>query len=160
LFATEQIGIFLAKDDGLVHVAAWRGAALDGVRRTFPKAVAETITGQVMRERKSFHIPDADAMRDAPPTVRGVRDFIGNYSALWAPMLWESRGVGSICMLRSPPRPFNDKEAALFESFADQAVIAIQNARLFHEAQEARAQAEGAQRIAESAQRLAESANE
>jgi signal transduction histidine kinase len=59
-------------------------------------------------------------------------------------MLWEGRGVGSIAVLRQPPRPFSDKELSLLNTFADQAVIAIQNARLFKQAQEARAAAEAA----------------
>src|SRR6185369_4396001 len=59
-------------------------------------------------------------------------------------MLWEGRGIGAICIFRQPPRPFTDKESALMRTFADQAGIAIQNARLFRETQEARAQAEAA----------------
>ena len=59
-------------------------------------------------------------------------------------MIWEGRGVGSICVFRQPPRPFSDKEVTLLRTFADQAVIAIQNARLFSETQEARAAAEAA----------------
>ena len=59
-------------------------------------------------------------------------------------MLWEDRGIGSIMMLRQPPKPFSDKEIALLKTFADQAVIAIQNARLFKQTQEARAAAETA----------------
>ena len=53
------------------------------------------------------------------------------------PLLWEERGIGSLCVMRQPPRPFSDKEQALLKTFADQAVIAIQNARLFKETQEA-----------------------
>ncbi len=58
-------------------------------------------------------------------------------SVAWAPMLWEDRGVGSICACASRPRPFTDKELALLKTFADQAVIAIQNSRLFNETKEA-----------------------
>src|SRR5439155_107364 len=58
--------------------------------------------------------------------------------------LWEGRGIGSICIFRQPPRPFSEKEEALLRTFADQAVIAIQNARLFKQAQEARSLAESA----------------
>ena len=50
-----------------------------------------------------------------------------------APMLWKGRGVGTVLVGRQPPRPFTDKELALLSTFADQAVIAIENARLFHE---------------------------
>ena len=50
-------------------------------------------------------------------------------------MLWEDSGLGSIAILRSPPRPFSERELELLRGFADQAVIAIQNARLFDEVQ-------------------------
>ena len=52
-------------------------------------------------------------------------------------MLWEGSGVGAIQVSREPPPPFTDKELALLKTFADQAVIAIQNARLFNETKEA-----------------------
>ncbi len=144
LFATEQLGIFLVKDDGRVHADAWRGDALDAIARAFPQPAEPTMTARAIRERRTLHIADAAALEDAPPTVRAMSDHFGNYSAAWAPMLWEDRGVGAICVLRQPPRPFTDKELALLKTFADQAVIAIQNARLFNDAQEARAAAEAA----------------
>ncbi len=137
LFATEQLGIFQVRDDGQVEVAAWRGSALEAVVRTFPKPLEQSATAQVLRERRTLHIPDAAAMVDAPSTVRAVVDDIGSFSIAWAPMLWEERGIGTICALRQPPRPFSDKELALLRTFADQAVIAIQNARLFNETKEA-----------------------
>ena len=144
LFATEQLGIFLARDDGQVHVGAWRGSALGAVVRTFPKPTEQTMTGQVMRERRTLHIPDTSAMTDVPPAVRGVIALSGHASVAWAPMLWEDRGVGSICVMRQPPRAFSDKELALLKTFGDQAVIAIQNSRLFNETKQARAAAEAA----------------
>ena len=64
-------------------------------------------------------------------------DRLGSASLLYAPMLWEDRGLGSILVVRSPPRPFSEREQALLQSFADQAAIAIENARLFRETQEA-----------------------
>ncbi len=137
LFATEQMGIFLVGDDGQVHATAWRGSALDGISRTFPKPLDQTITEQVIRERRTIHLPDAAAMAQPPAAVRGVVELTGNCSVAWAPMLWEDRGVGSICVMRQPPKPFSDKEIALLKTFADQAVIAIQNARLFNETKEA-----------------------
>jgi GAF domain-containing protein/DNA-binding response OmpR family regulator len=137
LFATEQLGIFLIGDDGQVHARAWRGAALDAIARTFPKPLEHSMTARVVRERRTIHLPDAAAVPDAPPSVTGVVDLIGNCSIAWAPMLWEGRGVGSISVLRQPPKPFTDKELKLLMTFGDQAVIAIQNARLFNETKEA-----------------------
>ena len=151
LFAIEQLGIFLLGNDELVHAAAWRGSALDAIVRTFPRPLDETITSRVIRTRRSVHVPDAVAMADAPASVRNVAELAGNYSAAWVPMLWEDRGVGSIMVMRQPLKPFSDKEIALLKTFADQAVIAIQNARLFKEAQEAREQAEVAKAQAEGA---------
>ena len=69
---------------------------------------------------------------------------IGDFSLATAPMMWEGRGIGSIDIACLPPRPFSDNELALLKTFADQAVIAIQNARLFKQTQEARAAAEAA----------------
>ncbi len=138
LFATEQLGIFLVKDDGQVHAAAWRGSALDAIARTFPKPRRADDDGA--GHPRAAHGPRArrcgDARR-ARPRCAAWSQLHGNCSVAWAPMLWEDRGIGSISVLRQPPRPFSDKELALLKTFADQAVIAIQNARLFNETKEA-----------------------
>ena len=57
----------------------------------------------------------------------------------------KDRGVGAIHVSREPPPPFTDKEIGLLKTFADQAVIAIQNARLFHEIQDKSRAARGGQ---------------
>src|SRR5438477_4530042 len=64
--------------------------------------------------------------------------------AIYSLMKWEGRGKGPICGDRQPARAFSDKEEALLRTFCDQSAIAIQNARLFNETQEARAAAEAA----------------
>ncbi|HEY9067261.1 MAG TPA: GAF domain-containing protein, partial [Burkholderiaceae bacterium] len=136
LFATEQVGLFLLRDDGLLHAAHWQGSALEAIASTFPRPLEQTITARVLRERMPLHVPDVAALPDPPPSLAQVLASIGNYSAVWVPMLWD-QGGGSICLLRQPPKPFTDKELALLKSFADQAVIAIQNVRLFNETKEA-----------------------
>ena len=100
-----------------------------------PQPVDQTATGRSFRERRVIHIPDAAALPDLPQSIRDAVGRIGNFSCVFAPMLWHQRGIGSICVMRQP-RPFTVKEIALLTTFADQAVTAIQNAQLFDEVQE------------------------
>ena len=147
LFATEQMAIYLAPGDGLLHVAALRGAVIEAITASLPKPIGQTVTGLALRERRTVNIPDAAAMADMPATVRDLLSMKGNFSTLFAPMLWDDQGIGSIQLLRTPPAPFSDKETSLLKTFADQAVIAIQNARLFNETQEALQQQKAAAEI-------------
>ncbi len=136
LFGTDQISIYIVGDDELVRTAAWRGSfASTVVHDAVP--LDTSITGRVIRERHALHVPDTAAMPDIPERLREVIDRSGDLSVVYAPMLWEQRGIGSICVMRQPPKPFTAKELALLQTFTDQAAIAIQNARLFNETREA-----------------------
>ncbi len=137
LFATAQLAIFVVGDDGQLHVGALRGAAIQAMTKALPTPVDRTATGLAIRERRSVYVPDAAAMPDLPAATRDAVASIGNYSGVFAPMVWEDRGIGSIMVMRQPPQPFLDKEIALLRTFADQAVIAIQNASMFTQTQEA-----------------------
>jgi signal transduction histidine kinase len=77
-----------------------------------------------------------------PQYARRGAQIAGNKSVLLAPMLWEGKGVGAIFVGRPVTGPFSEKEIALLKTFADQAAIAIQNAKLFREIQEKSAQLE------------------
>ena len=68
-----------------------------------------------------------------PPRMRQGCAAIGVRAIVFAPMMWEGRGIGAIFVGRDHAGPFSDKDIALLRTFADQAVIAIQNARLFRE---------------------------
>jgi GAF domain-containing protein/HAMP domain-containing protein len=139
LFGSEEMGIYTVGDDNMVRVAAWRGETRAEVRRDVTP-LEDSITGRIIRERRTHHIPDLRAEPNLSPTLRERVERLGSASLLYAPMLWEDHGLGSILVVRSPPRAFNARETALLQTFADQAAIAIQNARLFNETQESLAQ--------------------
>jgi signal transduction histidine kinase len=101
----------------------------------------ESGSGAAILQRQVVHYPDWEAS-EVPEFVRVTSRFTGNKSLLFAPMLWEGKGVGAIFVGRPVTGPFSDKEIALLKTFADQAVIAIQNAKLFRQIQEKSAQLE------------------
>ena len=147
LFSGDQVVISLVgANDQVSHAAMTTGPEVDAQRkevawallnRGFPRPLEEAYQAYPIRKRRVIHYPD---ILNGPGVPEGMRSFCrdaGNFSMLIAPMLWEGRGIGTVHVVRQPPRPFSEKESALLASFADQAVIAIQNARLFNETHEA-----------------------
>ena len=128
----------LVRDDGRLQPAAWRGAAFERVARDLGSSpLDQSFTGRALRERRAIQVTQSEAIEAGYPGVREIAESVGDYTAIYSPMFWEGRGIGSIAVFRQPPRPFGDKEEALLRTFSDQAVIAIQNARLFNETKEA-----------------------
>ena len=137
LFDCRQVAIFLAPGDGLLHLAARRGIGVDSLDAVFPLPIEQTVVASVMGEGKQLYFPDALNGANVPESVaRGARA-IGNFSVAITPMVWEGRGVGTISVAREPNAAFKPNELSLLKTFADQAVIAIENARLFSETKEA-----------------------
>ena len=141
LFTSAGLGISLVGDDGQVHLSANRGVFARGRRGHRPLLPAPDRRSRSRatrsRKRRVLHFPDLLGAPRVPEVLRQMAERMGNASAIIAPMLWQDRGVGAIHVYRQPPAPFADKEIGLLKTFADQAAIAIQNARLFNETQEA-----------------------
>ncbi len=135
LFNCRGAAIFLAPPDGMLHLAGSRGFGSGAVDRLYPRPIAETTAAAIINERRQRYIPNALNDVDGSESLRRTAEAIGNFSVVMTPMLWEGRGVGMISVTREPNERFNDKELSLLKTFADQAVIAIENARLFDEVQ-------------------------
>ncbi|MBR1226281.1 GAF domain-containing protein [Bradyrhizobium sp. AUGA SZCCT0176] len=94
-------------------------------------------SARAMLERRIIEIPDASAP-DTPEFTRKIAAAGGFRNIIFVPLIHENKGIGTI-ILTHPQVGFrlSDKQLALVQTFADQAVIAIQNARLFSETKEA-----------------------
>src|SRR5246127_1230601 len=93
-----------------------------------------SLIGRTALERKPVHIPDCMADPEYSATDYQV---VGKYrTMLGVPLLREGEPIGVISLMRTAVRPFSDKQIELVTTFADQAVIAIQNVRLFDQVQE------------------------
>ena len=93
----------------------------------------ETLIGRTLLEGRTVHIPDvlADPEYSAPKAQQ-----LGAFrAALGVPMLRDGIAIGVFMIARRTPRPFTDKQIELATTFADQALIAIENVRLFDEVQ-------------------------
>src|SRR5262249_46008335 len=90
-----------------------------------------SVSGRALLEGRTVQIPDVDT----DPDFTFDRVGAGMRSVLGVPMLREGVPIGVLGFARSDVRPFTDKQIELVETFADQAVIAIENVRLFDEVQ-------------------------
>jgi signal transduction histidine kinase/DNA-binding response OmpR family regulator/GAF domain-containing protein len=114
--------------------------------------------GRALLEAKTVHIPDTRKDADYTLDARSGGALSGYRTILGVPLLREGIPIGVIALRRHGVRPFTDKQIDLVTTFADQAVIAIENARLFDELQKSLQQEAAIRETAEHARDMAESA--
>jgi GAF domain-containing protein len=88
-------------------------------------------TGRAVVDRRTIHVPDLVAAGDEFPVGRAIAVRLEYRGALIVPLMRRDTAIGAIALRRKEMRPFSEKQIALLETFADQAVIAIENTRLF-----------------------------
>src|SRR4051794_16660242 len=153
----------LCRADGarifLVHGAVQRGVATYGHERrasldtytTLPLGRG-SVAGRAVVERQPIHVRDLAAEPESEyPIGKEPQLQFGQRTVLAVPLLQHGEAIGSISVVRFEVQPFTGRQVALVETFADQAVIAIENARLFQElrdrVEDPRARGEGGRAI-------------
>jgi signal transduction histidine kinase/putative methionine-R-sulfoxide reductase with GAF domain len=124
-------------DGALIHLVAHRNvdpARLDALRTVYPMLPSRgAVAGRVIITRSVVHVADVS---EDPEYTLPLATIVGFRSVLGVPMLREGDASGVILVARDRVAPFSEAHAALLKTFADQAVIAIENVRLFTELQE------------------------
>jgi GAF domain-containing protein len=137
LCAADMSVVRLLKDGALHHAASGsrNDPALRALTSNHPalRIDRSSAAGRVALDAHTIHVPDVSA--DAELTYLGTLGNSKMGAVLSVPLLDEGTVAGTITLLRKAVGPFSARQIALVETFADQAVIAIKNARLFEEVQ-------------------------
>jgi two-component system NtrC family sensor kinase len=135
LFNPYDAAVYLVEADRVRGVARRGPGAGDWGADSMP--LEGSSTGVAIAQGRPVHFPDLADKADLPEDKRTVLKETGGMTVLYAPMISQDSGVGSLVVTRRPKKPFTEAEIGLVQTFADQAVIAIENARLFNETKEA-----------------------
>jgi signal transduction histidine kinase/DNA-binding FrmR family transcriptional regulator len=124
--------IFLREGETLVFRAHYGPIPVDFVKLPISR---RWTSGRAVLDRKTVHVHDLSAAGDEFPDGHALGLRMGHLTVLSVPLLRDNEAIGVLVLRRTEARPFTAKQIELATTFADQAVIAIENVRLFDEVQ-------------------------
>ena len=127
-------GVIFQRDGELYRFGANYGFSREAERYALEHPIRRdrgSITGRVALEGKAIHLPDV--LADPEYRATGYQKVFGYRTNLGVPLLREGTSIGVFSLTRDEVKPFTEKQIELATTFADQAVIAIENARLLDE---------------------------
>ena len=130
-----QIVDILTVEDDKLHYAAEVGEFARPLRREPAPLNRDSVMGRSICDKQPVHVLDLQSMDHDFPLGREYALALGHRTTLAVPLIREDRALGTILVRRAEVRAFDDRHIALLKTFADQAAIAIENARLFNEVQ-------------------------
>src|SRR5262245_7984226 len=134
-----SVAAVVSFDGELMHFGAsrnWTPEFDAAIRRSLPAPPSRAFSvGRAILERTVIHVPDVEHDAEYMPQFIQVAGFFR--SVLAVPILLDGVPLGASTVGRAHQGPFADNQVALLQTFADQAVIAIENVRLFNETKEA-----------------------
>ncbi len=136
LCEADTAAIRMPKDTGYHHVASYGIAPdyIEAMRAAPLKPGRSSVAGRVLLERQTVHIHNV--LADPDFVLLDIQRAQGLRTALGVPLMREGTPIGILFLSRKQVKPFTDKQIELVSTFADQAVIAIENVRLLNEIQD------------------------
>jgi GAF domain-containing protein len=128
-----QIVDILTVEDDRLHYAAEFGEFGRILHGDTAPLNRDSVMGRSICDKQPVHVADLQSADHDFPLGREFALALGHRTTLAVPLIREDRALGTILVRRAEVRPFDDKHIALLKTFADQAAIAIENARLLNE---------------------------
>jgi signal transduction histidine kinase len=127
-----DVSVFRREGDTLRLTAHHGPVPMAAAGQLVVRVTPETVNGRAVLEARAIQVTDLQEAADFPEGGALAREW-GYHTTMAVPLLREGMAVGTIALRRTETAPFTPKQIALLQTFADQAVIAIENVRLFKE---------------------------